>query len=602
MTHRDSNLHLYRRLIRQVRPCWRHLVGILLLSLLSPPVALLTPLPLKIAVDNIIGSHPLPRFLAACLPDALQGSDAALLLFVVVLVIVVALVDQLRDFVSALLGAYTGEKLLRGFRAQLFRHVQRLSLAYHDRKGTADSTYRIQYDAASIQRIAVDSVVPFISSALTLASMIYVTTRINWKLALIALAVSPWIFVTSRRYRRRLRSESREVKRIESSAMSVVQEVLGAARVVKAFGQEDREDDRFLEKSNEGMRARLQLAMTEGRFGVLVALLTAAGMAAVLYVGVRDIQAGTLTAGELLYVMGLLSQLYRPVKTLNKKMASLQTHFAGAERAFALLDEAPDVVEKPDARRLTRAQGAMAFRDVSFAYNPDRPVLRGISFEIEPGTCLGISGTTGAGKTTLVNLLTRFYDPSAGQILLDGVDLRDYHLGDLRQQFGIVLQEPVLFSTSIAENIAYARPGASQNEIVAAAQAAHAHEFISHLPQGYETLVGERGMCLSGGERQRISLARAFLKDAPILILDEPTSSVDVKTEGEIVEAMKRLMRGRTTFIIAHRPSVLAHCQQLLHIERGAVVALRPVVPGADGVGAMLAADSATLQRSPAHV
>jgi len=602
VTRSFDNLALFRRLLRQVRPCWKHLVGILLLSLLSPPVALLTPLPLKIAVDNIIGSHPLPRFLAACLPDALQGSDAALLLFVVVLVIVVALVDQLRDFVSALLGAYTGEKLLRGFRAQLFRHVQRLSLAYHDRKGTADSTYRIQYDAASIQRIAVDSVVPFISSALTLASMIYVTTRINWKLALIALAVSPWIFVTSRRYRRRLRSESREVKRIESSAMSVVQEVLGAARVVKAFGQEDREDDRFLEKSNEGMRARLQLAMTEGRFGVLVALLTAAGMAAVLYVGVRDIQAGTLTAGELLYVMGLLSQLYRPVKTLNKKMASLQTHFAGAERAFALLDEAPDVVEKPDARRLTRAQGAMAFRDVSFAYNPDRPVLRGISFEIEPGTCLGISGTTGAGKTTLVNLLTRFYDPSAGQILLDGVDLRDYHLGDLRQQFGIVLQEPVLFSTSIAENIAYARPGASQNEIVAAAQAAHAHEFISHLPQGYETLVGERGMCLSGGERQRISLARAFLKDAPILILDEPTSSVDVKTEGEIVEAMKRLMRGRTTFIIAHRPSVLAHCQQLLHIERGAVVALRPVVPGADGVGAMLAADSATFQRSPAHV
>src|SRR5881396_459067 len=282
VTRSFDNLALFRRLLRQVRPCWKHLVGILLLSLLSPPVALLTPLPLKIAVDNIIGSHPLPRFLAACLPDALQGSDAALLLFVVVLVIVVALVDQLRDFVSALLGAYTGEKLLRGFRAQLFRHVQRLSLAYHDRKGTADSTYRIQYDAASIQRIAVDSVVPFISSALTLASMIYVTTRINWKLALIALAVSPWIFVTSRRYRRRLRSESREVKRIESSAMSVVQEVLGAARVVKAFGQEDREGERFLQKSNEGMRARLRLALTEGGFGFLVALISATAMGSVL--------------------------------------------------------------------------------------------------------------------------------------------------------------------------------------------------------------------------------------------------------------------------------------------------------------------------------
>src|SRR5437016_1287889 len=260
-------------------------------------------------------------------------------------------------------------------------------------------------------------------------------------------------------------------------------------------------------------------------------------------------------------------------------MASMQSHLASAERAFSLLDEAPDVCERPHARPLGRSSGAMTFRNVSFGYNSERPVLRNLSFEVAPGTCLGIAGATGAGKTTLVNLLTRFYDPTAGQILLDGGDLRDYKLADLRNQFAIVLQEPVLFSTSITENIAYARPGAHQNEIIAAAKAANAHDFISRLPQGYLTPVGERGMCLSGGERQRISIARAFLKDAPILILDEPTSSVDVKTESAIVEAMERLMQGRTTFIIAHRPSTLKHCDLLLRIEHGRVVALE-AAPG----------------------
>jgi len=429
--------------------------------------------------------------------------------------------------------------------------------------------------------------------------MIYVTTRINWRLALIAFTISPVVFVVSRSYRRRLRKQSHEMKKLESSAMSVVQEVLGAARVVKAFGQEGREEERFMAKSNEGMRARLRLAFTEGSFGILVALIAAVGTAAVLYVGVRDIKGGTLTAGELLYVMGLLSQLYAPLKTIGKKMATMQTHLAGAERAFALLEEAPDVVEKPGALSLGRARGEMSFRDVSFGYEKERPVLRNIAFEIEPGTCLGIAGTTGAGKTTLVNLLLRFHDPTAGQILLDGVDLRDYRLDDLRHQFAIVLQEPVLFSTSIAENIAYARPGASESEIVAAAQAANAHDFIARLRQGYETVVGERGMLLSGGERQRISLARAFLKDAPILILDEPTSSVDLKTEAVIVEAMQRLMHGRTTFIIAHRFSTLKHCDRILRMEHGCVAGIEQ--PAAAVAGALAETDYGNTTHVEAH-
>ena len=283
-------------------------------------------------------------------------------------------------------------------------------------------------------------------------------------------------------------------------------------------------------------------------------------------------------------------------------MASMQSHLASAERAFALLDESPDVIERPHARSLVRASGALAFRHVSFAYETERPVLRDISFEVQPGTCLGIAGTTGAGKTTLVNLFTRFYDPTAGEILLDDVDLRDYKLADLRDQFALVLQEPVLFSTSIAENIAYARPSASESDIIAAAKAANVHDFISRLPQGYETLVGERGMRLSGGERQRISLARAFLKDAPILILDEPTSSVDVKTEAAIVEAMERLMHGRTTFIITHRVSALQHCDFILRIERGRVVSLKSVASRAESEALVSQGTDAASHGSKANV
>jgi ATP-binding cassette subfamily B protein len=569
--------HLYWRLWEEARPYSWHLAGLFGFSLLGTPVALLTPVPLQIAVDNIIGARPLPGLLAAWLPDSVQRSDAALLGFAVALMMAVALLGQLREFGSGLLTAYTSEALLRGFRAKLFRHVQRLSLSYHETQGSADSIYRIQNDATALQQIAVNGVVPFVTSTVTFASMVYVIARINWQLALVGLGVAPLIFIVSRTYRRRLRKQTREVKKMESAALSVVHEVLGAARVVKAFGQEDREQERFIRKSNEGMRARIRLVFAGRGYGLSVTLITATGTAAVLLIGVQAIQAHTLSLGKFLLVMGYLTQLYAPLKTIGKKMANAQNYLVSAERAFALLDVAPDVPEKPNAQGIARAAGAIAFRKVSFAYHEEQTVLSEISFEVEPGTCLGIVGTTGAGKTTLVSLLTRFYDPTAGEIRLDGRDLRDYRLCDLRNQFAIVLQEPVLFSTRIAENIAYARPGASEAEIVAAARAANAHDFIARLPQGYQTLVGERGMKLSGGERQRISLARAFLKDAPILILDEPTSSVDVKTEGIIVEAMERLMRGRTTFIIAHRISTLQHCDRLLRIEHGRVASFETV-------------------------
>lgn len=569
-----TDITLFHRLLRQSRPYWLHIAAVFAVGLLSTPLALLTPLALKITVDSVIGPHPLPGFVAALLPSSVPGSDMALLVFAVLLFVVVALLTQLQQLGSSLLRTYIGEKLVLDFRTRIFCHSQRLSLAYHDSKGTADSTYRIQYDAPAIQNVAIDGLIPLTTAGVTLVGMIYITARIDWQLALVALAISPVVVTLIRVYRQRLRSQSREVKRLETSALSVVQEVLAAIRVVKAFGQEGREEKRFLSRSSEGMVARVRLAIGEGGFGVMVGMTTAIGTATILFIGVRHVQTGVLTLGDLLLIMSYVVQLYEPLRTIGRQSATLQRALASAERAFALLDEAQDVAERPNARPVSRASGALEFRDVSFAYDEQRPVLRHVSFVIGAGTRLGIAGATGAGKTTLVNLLSRFYDPTSGQILLDSVNLRDYKLAELRDQFTVVLQEPVLFSTSVAENIAYARPNAGFGDIVAAAKAANAHDFITTLPDGYETLVGERGMRLSGGERQRISLARAFLKDAPIIILDEPTNSVDTTTEASIMDSMQRLMADRTTIMIAHRLSTLENCDELLVIEDGGVVSL----------------------------
>jgi ATP-binding cassette subfamily B protein len=399
--------------------------------------------------------------------------------------------------------------------------------------------------------------------------MIYVAASIDWQLALVALAISPVLALIAHAYRGRLRRKWNQAYQLQSSAMSVVQEVLSAVRVVRAFGQEEREHERFLRHSSESVWARIRIALDEGSFGLLVGLTIAVGTAAVLFIGAGHVRSGALTLGGLLMIMTYLSQLYGPLETLSSMATHIEASMVSAERAFSLLDEPPDVVEKPDAAPIRRSAGAVAFHRVAFAYESQRRVLDDISFEIAPGARVGITGITGGGKTTLVSLLTRFFDPTSGRILLDGVDLRDYKIADLRNQFAIVLQEPVLFSASIAENIAYARPDASEAEIIAAATAAHVDDFVVRLPDGYDTQVGERGMSLSGGERQRIALARAFLRDAPVLILDEPTSSVDARTEAIILDSMERLMEGRTAFIITHRPSMLKYCDVHLEIERG---------------------------------
>lgn len=571
---RTSDRELLRRLLQHTRSSWKGLIGLFLLNLLSTPLGLLAPVPLKIAVDNAIGGQPVPSWMEGLLPGFARTSPAGLIGVAALFVVVIALMNQLQNLATTVVSTTTAQHLILRFRTELFRHTQRLSLNFHDTKGSTYSTHRIAYDAPAIQYVAIDGVIPLITSAVSLLSIVYVTMRLDWQLALVALAISPVLFVLSRNSRRTMRSKYHHAKDLESDALAVVQEVLGALRVVKAFGQENREERRFADQAEEGARALNEVSLTEGTFALLLGMTTALGTGATLLLGAAHVVAGTLTLGGLLLIMTYLTQLYGPLTTISRKVASMQSHLASLDRVFALLDEAPDVPERPAAKRLVRARGSVAFQQVCFQYASDRPILQDVSFELRPGTRLGITGTTGAGKSTLVNLLSRFADPTAGRILLDGVDLREYRLADLRAQFAIVLQEPILFSTSLRENIAYGKPDATDVEIVAAATAANVHQFISRLPKGYDTLVGERGMQLSGGERQRVSLARAFLKDAPILILDEPTSSVDVATEAGIMEAIERLMHGRTTLIIAHRLSTLDSCDVRLSIERGRVATI----------------------------
>jgi ATP-binding cassette subfamily B protein len=583
-----SNTKILQRLLVETRAYRLHIVGLLLISALGMPLTLANPLPLKLMIDCVLGNHDFPAPLRAVLPAGSDRAGLASIGLVAGLFVLIAFLKHLLDLGFGLLRTYTGEKLILSFRSKLFRHTQGLSLAYHDSQGTADSTYRIQYDAPAIQWIAIDAVIPLITALITLSAMILVVARLDGALAIVALSVVPFLFFISQRYSRKLKLRWREAKDLESSTLGVVQEVLSAVRVVKAFAQEEREHRRYLDQAGKNLREQLRLALTGGSFSLVVGVAMAIGSALVLFLGAQHVQTGALTLGEFILVMTYLTLLYGPLQILSRSAASLQGSLVSMERALSLLDEAAEVVEKPNARPLRCARGDVSFQNVSFSYNPARPALENVSFKITAGDRVGIAGSTGSGKSTLVSLLLRLYDPTAGQIRLDGLDLREYRLHDLRSQFAIVLQDPVLLSTTIGENIAYAKPHATQAEIVEAAKAANAHDFISRLPHGYQTEVGERGVQLSGGERQRVSLARAFLKDAPILILDEPTSSVDVQTEATILEAMHRLMQGRTTFMIAHRLATLDICNVRLHLECGKL-RTPPSVPSVPEAGLLLA-------------
>jgi ATP-binding cassette subfamily B protein len=562
---------LYRRVFREAWSFRPQLLGLLLLGVLGTPIGLLAPLPVTIAVDSVIGGKPLPDIVRSVLPDHLPEGGGQLLLLAVGLVVLVALLMQLHGLADRMLRDWTGQRMVAAFRAKLFLHAQRLALARHDSRGVSDALNRIEDDASAIQWQISHVILPFVTSAVYFAGMVWVTSLINARLALVALAVSPLFALLTALSHRRLRSRWDAVCEKDSAAKSVLHETLSALRVVRAFGQEEREVRRFTERTDDLIRSFMRAAVAESGLGFLVSILLATGTAAVLYIGVTDVQAGTLTVGELLLALSYLAQLYQPLQNMGHQVAAQQKLMANLRRAFAMLDEAADPAERPDARPLPRAYGDIAFHGVSFDHGTGRPILSDMTFAIPAGSRVGIVGKSGSGKSSMIGLLTRLYDPKAGMVTLDGHDLRDLKLNDLRNQFAVVGQDTILFSTTVAANIAYGRPDVTMEEIVAAAKAADAHDFIARLSEGYDTPVGERGMRFSGGERQRIALARAFLRDAPILILDEPTSAVDQQTERVIMDGIERLMEGRTTFMITHRLATLRDCDVLIEMEAGRV-------------------------------
>src|SRR2546425_2958618 len=563
---------MLRRVFVELRPYSVSIIVLLIISLSAIPITLITPLPIKLIVDNVLGSSSLPGYLAILLPASSLASKDSVLWLAMGILVGSTLLTYLQNLLNVWLTNRIGNHMTLDVRDRLFRQMQRLSIAYHDTKGSADSTYRTLQDAPALRSFGVDSMIPLITSVLTLGAMIIVTLFLDWQLALIALLVSPFTFLLTLLFRPRLRRGWQKVKISESAAMAVAQETLGASRVVKAFGQEDQKSDQLVSRYNESLSAALKVYVYGAVYNLLVGAITAVGLVAVLYIGIRHVQANTgFTLGSLLVVNYYVTQLYSPLKNVGQKMLDMQMSLAGVERCHAVLDEKPDVPEAPNALPIARARGKIAFQNVSFEYTPGHPVLRDVSFELPPGNCLGVVGPTGSGKTSLSNLLLRFFDTTQGAITLDDVDLKNYRIADLRNQFAIVLQDTVLFSTTITENIRFARPGATITEGVAAATAANAHEFITDIPEGYGTLVGERGMKLSGGQRQRISLARAFLKNAPILILDEPTSALDINAETAVLDAIQRLMKGRTTLMIAHRASGLRKCNIKLIFGNGGV-------------------------------
>jgi ATP-binding cassette subfamily B protein len=428
-------------------------------------------------------------------------------------------------------------------------------------------------DTAVIPGILLESMIPMLQALAMLIAIGAVTISLSPTLALIGLAIAPLMLILSWPFGKSLRKQWHEIKDLDTSVMGRLQEVFAAVRVIKSFGKEQGETDRLFKLAEKGVDLRMKVAITQGKFTALTKLCTALATAAFLFVGAGMVRDNQMALGDLMMVGALMVQFFSPLQLLIGQIATMQSSLASAERVLSLLDQAPEVIERPDARAMDRTAGAVTFSNVSFSYEEGQPILKDVAFDVPVGSRLGIAGETGAGKTTLMNLLTRLYDPGSGAILLDGIDLRDIKIDDLRQQFAVVLQDPVLFKKSIAENISFSQPDATTEQIQEAAKLANAHGFISRMHDGYDTIVGERGQRLSGGERQRISLARAFLKNAPILILDEPTSSVDMRTEAAIMEALQRLMEGRTTFIIAHRPSTLEICDKVLVLQKGKVIA-----------------------------
>ncbi|OBJ98062.1 ABC transporter [Mycolicibacterium fortuitum] len=562
-----------RLILELIRPYRFMVAGIFAVLLVQIATGLAAPWPLKVVLDSVVGHHPLPSWLHGLLQPLLGGeSKMHIAGLAAIMVLVIAVVAAIASYVSNYLAETVGQRIGNDLRTRAYHHLQQLSLNYFDTHRVGPILSTLTDDVDTIQGFASSSTLGIATDLLTIVGMLAMMLWLQWDFTLIALAVAPLLLLFVSRIRKAVKAATHEVRKRESDIVAVAEEGLQSIRVVKAFDREDMQERELAIAGQQAVDAALNARRVKSVVSPIVGVVVAACTAVVLWRGSALILAGAMTAGTLTVFISYLASFFKPVQDLAKLTNTIAMASVGVDRVNALLTAETSVEEKPDAIDAERIKGAISFERVAFSYDSATPVLRDVTFEVEPGQLVGVVGHTGSGKSSLVSLIPRFYDPSMGTVRVDGVDLREYKLHELRSQIAYVLQDTVLFRGTIRDNIAFGRPDADHDEIVEMAKLANAHEFISEMPQGYDSPVGERGLTLSGGQRQRIGIARALIRDSPILILDEPTAALDAESERLVMSALQRLMKDRTVITIAHRLSTIRDADKIVVLEEGRVV------------------------------
>src|SRR5579885_1598430 len=557
---------------RLLRPYWKQLVVAFVAILAESGTDLLEPWPLKIVFDYVFGSKQMPGWMHSILTRTVGLDKFAVINFAAIAVILIAAVSAVSTYGEKYLTTSVGQRVMHDLRLTLYNHIQRLSLAYFAEQKTGDLIIRMTSDIDAVQDFVSSALLGILVNVMTLLGMLGVMFYLDWRFTLISLSVAPAPFLVVYSYTRRIKLNARAVKKKEGEIASVVQESLTAVRLIKAFAREDYESRRLDEKSLESVEMALLARSVKAKLTPFVEVIVAVGTCLVLWYGARLVLSGAISPGALIVFILYLGKMYKPMRDLSKMTDTISKAQVGFERIREVLDTESKVRDLPGARTAPRFAGRIEFEHVRFGYEADRPVFTDLSLAVEPGQFVALVGPTGSGKSTLIGLIPRFYDPDAGRVKIDGADVRSYKLKSLRQQVSFVLQETLLFRAPVWQNIAYGKPEATREEIVRAAKLANAHEFIERMPQGYDTIIGERGETLSGGQRQRIAIARAIIRDTPILLLDEPSTGLDAASEELVFEALGYLMSGKTSIVIAHRLETVRRADVILVVADGAII------------------------------
>jgi ABC-type multidrug transport system fused ATPase/permease subunit len=564
----DSKMRLVRDLLR---PYSGSLVIIFAAMLVQTAMSLAAPWPLKVILDNVLNSHKAPEWLDRLRIIPVGGDKLELALVAGAMVVVIATLSALASYVENYYSESVSQYVAHDLRMRVYEHLQRLSLGYYDTHQVGAILSTITSDVKTIQNFASSGTLGILVDLLTIVGMLVIMFWLNWDFALIAIAATPFLLFFVARFNRAVKKATHDVRKHQAQIVSVVQEGLESVRVVKAYGRQDLEEENLSSVSHATVESALKARKIKAVLSPVVSIVAGICTGIVLWRGTALVLSDAMTIGSLTVFLTYLSKFFKPVQDLAKMGSTIAQTAVGIERVQTILNTDTVIPERPDAREPSTLKGAIEFEHIAFAYDPKEPVLKDVHAKIAAGQFVGIVGPTGGGKSTIVSMVPRFYDPSAGRVLIDGVDLRDLTIQGLRGQIGFVLQDTVLFRGTVRDNIAYGRPTATEAEIVEAAKLANADEFIAKMPDGYNTMVGERGLTLSGGQRQRIGIARAIIRNAPILILDEPTAALDTESEKLVMEALERLMKGRTVLTIAHRLSTIRDAHKIIVLKDGVV-------------------------------